>query len=56
MDLGGGAIPYKTPPPPPLPPPTQTYYLGQKSQIKDEAARRANTPYFPILDLGEEGV
>ena len=51
MDLGGGAIPYKTPPPQP----TQTYYLGQKSQIKDEAAQRANTPHFPILDLGEGG-
>ena len=24
-------------------------------QIKDEAARRAKTRHFPILDFGEEG-
>ena len=32
----------------PIPPPGP--------QIKDEAARRAKTRHFPILDFGEEGV
>ena len=44
---------------------TESHNLGQKKmeqqtpipppQIKDDAARRAKTRHFPILDLGGEG-